>query len=85
MQIDRFLTAKNNLEIIVGLIAKPHEFDSRVKWEPIPTEEWDNPLITWDLYKRSFIDINKQVTLKNIYWSFKSVLSLHKLLPDTVN
>jgi len=36
MQIDRFLTAKNNLEIITGLISKPHEYDSRVKWEPIP-------------------------------------------------
>ena len=36
MQIDWFLTAKNNLEIIVGLIARPHEYDSWVKWEPIP-------------------------------------------------
>jgi len=84
MQIEWFIPAKNNLEIIVGLISKPHEYDSRVKWGPIPNEEWDNPLITRDLYKRSFIDINKQITLKNIYWSFKALMSLYKFLPDTI-
>jgi hypothetical protein len=33
---EKFIRHKDNLEIMIGLITKPHEMDSRVKWEPIP-------------------------------------------------
>ena len=55
----RWIGRKNNLENLCRIISQPHEIDCKVKWNPIPEDEINDPLITRDLYKKSKIDVNK--------------------------
>ena len=76
----RNLKAKDNLEILISLIARPHEIDCRVKWAEIMESELNDPLITRDLFKKQNVDVNKSVTLKNIYRSYKALSFLKQMM-----
>ena len=58
---------RDNLEVLINVISKPHEVDSRTHWQPLTEEECENHLVTREMHRKPFVDVNKQMGLKNIY------------------
>lgn len=78
-----YLTKDDNLMVIIDLICKPHEFDSKAQWISRKDVDYGDELIftylrnVWIKPRRILDYINKDVSNKNIY---RAYLILSKVL-----
>ena len=80
--IRQFMQKKENLEIFVSLVGRPHDVDSRVSWKPLGRINMHDETIFSNykdfnlMEKKKFtqlVYINKHFELKNIYRSYAAL------------
>lgn len=61
-----FIAGKDNLDILISLISRPHDVDSRIMWKPNPKIA---PLSTAPIFD-NYIEYNLVVTKKQYVYDF---------------